>query len=862
MKFNFKKIASVLAGTVMMSSTLAFAAAANYPAPFVKGGNADVAIVYGSQPGYELDLIAVAEVNANLQAALAGQTATGGSSSTGATASGGDSINLATASQKLYMNSSINSARTTLTSSELPILLADGTATDLTGTQYKYTQKITLGSSQITFSRSGESIDPIPMVNIGTTPGSPLFNYTVTFVKNLNVSDTTNVVGNAELNLLGQTYTIGANSDSNTLYLYGSGSRLSVDEGETGTATVNDVEHTVTLKGATSTTGATIIVDGIQKSVAKGSSYKFAGDFEVYVKDVYYTTKTGTLSNVDLLLGAKTLHFEDGQVARYGADDTSVTNSLVTITGSNNQMISAVSIMEVSADSTGDYLSAGQEFTDNVLNGAVKVQFAGLVPSLTDESRDKVTVETDNSANAKVKFTSDKSGKEYTLFYGHDTDGTSDSALTNIRLADTNNQTIHVLEGENVNKSDLFVINSNDNGRILKLTSVGPGTNANDKTSFQDVITGQNFDVTTGVANSSSISIDGETYYVTTSPSTSANITWGAGAAVGGVQGTQTTLFPRIKLKSGAWMSILSATKVVNGTIYQVPGADSLTTYQTGVNFTNINNSGLATATGDAQYNITWGPGPGAQGNLTGLNFASSTVSCNFNSSTGPTILIQEPKTVTGVGSSNGKLICIPLTSEGTSTVEPAIGTPVFSDGTSLAGLALSSDSTKSQAVDIYGTLVERDTDDNNVVSVSIPSTQAYADVLFTGPNAVVTAGSVTSGSVKELGSVMVSDSQVASVSGKNLIVVGGSCVNTLAAQLLGGAGCGADFESKTGVGAGSFLIQTFDRTGGKVATLVAGYNMEDTKNAAKVLMAGTVDTTAGKKYKSTSATTVSLVTA
>ena len=108
----------------------------------------------------------------------------------------------------------------------------------------------------------------------------------------------------------------------------------------------------------------------------------------------------------------------------------------------------------------------------------------------------------------------------------------------------------------------------------------------------------------------------------------------------------------------------------------------------------------------------------------------------------------------------------------------------------------------------------------------------------------------------------MVRDTEVASVSGKNLIVVGGSCVNTLAASLLDGAGCGADFESKTGVGAGSFLIQTFDRTGGKVATLVAGYNMEDTKNAAKVLMAGTVDTTAGKKYKSTSATTVSLVTA
>ncbi len=78
---------------------------------------------------------------------------------------------------------------------------------------------------------------------------------------------------------------------------------------------------------------------------------------------------------------------------------------------------------------------------------------------------------------------------------------------------------------------------------------------------------------------------------------------------------------------------------------------------------------------------------------------------------------------------------------------------------------------------------------------------------------------------------------------------------------MLGGALCGSAFEAKTGVGNGQFLIQTFSRTGGKVATLVAGYNAADTTNAGKYLTTQTVDTTVGKKYKGTSATQATLVT-
>jgi hypothetical protein len=95
------------------------------------------------------------------------------------------------------------------------------------------------------------------------------------------------------------------------------------------------------------------------------------------------------------------------------------------------------------------------------------------------------------------------------------------------------------------------------------------------------------------------------------------------------------------------------------------------------------------------------------------------------------------------------------------------------------------------------------------------------------------------------------------------LIVVGGSCVNTVAAELLGSTTplCGAAFEEKTSVGTGAFLIKTFSR-GGKFATLVAGYNADDTKNAAKYLTTqSNIIIEAGKGYKGTSATSAELLT-
>ena len=145
---------------------------------------------------------------------------------------------------------------------------------------------------------------------------------------------------------------------------------------------------------------------------------------------------------------------------------------------------------------------------------------------------------------------------------------------------------------------------------------------------------------------------------------------------------------------------------------------------------------------------------------------------------------------------------------------------------------------------------------------------ESYAQVYLADINANIKPADVDGTLVPAL---PVLDTEADKIEGKNLIVVGGSCVNRVAAELLGVTykTCGADWPERTknadgtgGVGLDQYLIETFSRSTGKVATLVAGFNVGDTQNAATYLKTQSVDTSVGKKYIGTTATTATLQTA
>jgi hypothetical protein len=194
-----------------------------------------------------------------------------------------------------------------------------------------------------------------------------------------------------------------------------------------------------------------------------------------------------------------------------------------------------------------------------------------------------------------------------------------------------------------------------------------------------------------------------------------------------------------------------------------------------------------------------------------------------------------------------GRSVVVDISTDSNDGLEPHIAVYATSGVTMLE----TGDSTDQYEGYVVSNLATRFFEDKptsglNDVEIEYHDTEASADVFISEAGAAVVSDGTTS-TTKVL---PITDTEAATVAAKNLVVVGGSCINSVAADLLGGALCGADFEAKTGVGAGAFLIKTYSRAGGGVATLVAGYNAEDTTSAAKYLTTKDVDTTVGVEVK------------
>jgi len=117
---------------------------------------------------------------------------------------------------------------------------------------------------------------------------------------------------------------------------------------------------------------------------------------------------------------------------------------------------------------------------------------------------------------------------------------------------------------------------------------------------------------------------------------------------------------------------------------------------------------------------------------------------------------------------------------------------------------------------------------DADEVVLSVPEEQVYAKVS-------VSMGATVTGST---GSMVFKDTETASYANKNVVIVGGSCINAAAAEALGVAAgtCGSAFTAATNVASGQFLIKK-TTLGGKNAVVVAGYEADDTVKAAQALI-------------------------
>lgn len=876
MKFNFRKITSAMASTAMLGLTVATAAAANFPAPFVQNGNADVAIVYGSN----LDLPAVTDISTALSSALA-------EGSSGAPA-GNDAYPLFTSSTPLLMNNSLNSVRTTVTEGSLPSVLGD---TDFSGNVDAEAQfQLTLGSNpRVIFAKEPTtSSDPSVGLFFATSAANPLYNATVTFDEQVNF--TVEDSEGESITLFGQDFTVSSATDSDSLVLFRSAETLFLSVGAASSTPSQTVEvegstYTIELVAASDTSATVKVTNSAgqsdQKEINEAASKKILG-VEVAVNTADESTATNVIQ-AEILVGANRLTLENGEEVKIGTDNDAIDGTNVVFNTGNPAGFTQFTIQVFAEDGSHDFLAAGGELVDPVF-GSFRLLFEGLAVDLDDsEEREEILIKPSGTDMAAITFTSWEGQTLNNWEFLNNKSGGYASSF----LGDDNDWPLVMRELGQVNESAFTVVGNEDEGVLVELTTLTNGTTgfSDDAVEFTNVITGDKYSGSVTAEGVGTINIEGGSYTFTYldnkagDNSQHVRLNFPDSSTAGSL-----VVFPTIETEKGANLAFYEPMTIplsnVDGagqdaTSFKLPDGDG---------YTDITIADASNATTPAMWNITFGS-------------TRTTVNSSNTASSASGAIGALTYNITGSGTVNSTTIY--LVDSGANVMRPGVvlfeeqdesdvynavivessGAGVSDNGVSISevsftwngdadmknsaygtGFELESADDMFVKLDQWGTLstIDQTDSDQNHVALSYPDEQAVAMIYIDS----LAEGSGTN----TLGDVKVMDDELASsgMSGKNLIVVGGSCVNSAASTLLGNAGCGSSWTAATGAGSGDWIIQTFANpwANSKVATLVAGWEQGDTANAATYLTTQEPITNVGHKLTGTTATAATVVTA
>jgi hypothetical protein len=863
MKFNFRKIASVIASAVMIGSTLGTALAANYPVPFVSGGTADGAIVVtsGTHTGAAVDWDAAVGLQTALQGLVTSTTSTTSAAITGEAAA------LFSGGTKLYVNDTLNSVKTILTKSDLPTILADGSFSGNVDATMTFT--IDVGSNpKVTWAKQPTSSDnPNYALAISTGSTSAIYNSVVTFNKAVNLTHADSE--GQSITLFGQKYTIGSATSLTDLVLLKSAEKvdLSSDANPSQQVTIEGKTYTIELVSASDTAATIKVTDSAgtseSREVTEAASKKING----ITVAVINADETNLKLTASVVAGSDKITLVDGSAIAKGEEGTAIDGTNVEFTGGPSAM-TKIAVNISAPDSDHDAIKAGSSFVDPVF-GNFKLDFAGLnIPSDNSTAREEIAFTTSGVDKEQIKFT-DYRGLTKTFVYAKNT-----TAIGTKLMVDDDYHNITVMERQPIHYQEYVVVGNQDEGYLLKLSSVKnstTGTN-NDYVKFTDAFSGDVLETVWSGDGIGTISIGGKSYGVQLSgDSSNATEDYVVRLNYPDSSGDNTAiLFPTIKTSKGALVMLTDTLDInttgwyndssgvtYNLTSLKVPNGDGYTAIAL------ANEAGGVVDVGGTDLVISGNIGVAKPiGNIM-LNFTvltNDTLRVRVAKPTGTDLTagLYRPKVVIFEGKDDNNAyntMVVSLTGKGVSSDELGVDTVESSwtntsSSSSTWATTMASDSNKAQLADLWGTIALVDSSDSSdkTATISYPKEQLYAQI-YMGAN----AAAITPGQAGGAGGtiLVVKDTEVASVSSKNLVVVGGSCINTVAAKVLGSdvPVCGADFTTKTSVDAGKYLIQSVASpyNTGKVAVLVAGYEAAETKNAVLKLKEG-VATDVGTK--------------
>jgi hypothetical protein len=826
-----KKIVALGVGATMMGATILGATAAdlnNYPNFFLDGGTFDGLIVVGAGGP---DSLAAVDISSSMFYAGSGTGAT-----TTTTVSG-DAWRVATSSKFLEIANSnasdssvdgenFNNINTFIGDEELGAL-ADGTwATN--EQNYDYQQFLFFNDTTVTSGivKFTESDDDVTADHFYLANAEDIAQYKLEFTANAQ-SDVTDSAGSAttsgtylndfedtKMTIMGNEYTVvqarrptSTKTKSVKLVLMSGAVNDELQEGESGSYTVEGTDYDVELAFVDATSAKFKVNGELTNKLLDGDTYKLSDGNEIGVSEVLYQSYAGGIHSATFFLGAKKLELRDDDITvasgaynvKQGSED--IDGTVVTITGTDDNTTFTISTIEVYISAEDDFfVPAGSNLKDvmiaadeeaEALFGGWNIEYHGLEDVETHDLR----LKTSSSRRYDLTlFDGDNNAVDIPVAYA--------ASATNVTMGKDSGAAARTSQKRLIVNESAPLLDGAD-GATLPDTS-GP------------IAKDDYFIITGGTASDGSA----KSYLL---------------QYKGADKDTKTS--PKIKFKNEGSGETLeySVTSTDNG-----GAATTVATIKLGgYSFIVVNNSN--TDSDDFQINVSLDGDSdfdggqvdfidyyGSQWKINNLNRNGSDADYSTNISINMT---------TPNGDDYDNIVPAEIDLLITATTGPELRTAQ----TGLSLLTPSGETEIAYGYTSMGTFVtfSSPSGDPNELTLSYPSKQRLPQLYVTS-GSTSAATSTSGGSLARVAipvtATKLHTEAVGDVGSRHMITVGGPCANTVTAAVMYTeqgtdvpADCGQDFNP------GEARIVLYD-TGDTVAMVVAGFSGDDTRRAGKVL--------------------------
>lgn len=662
------------------------------------------------------------------------------------------------------------------TDADLPVLLADGVVADDDGTEVEYDQELVYGQQSIGFNSDDSDLDD-PVLNLDLDLATPEPLYTLTVGFNGGKLDATALNDSETIEIAGKTFTFDSGiTKTGKITLYGAETTTLLELNAPVTIESEGKDYTIEIVGASETNENAILdVNGVRKTVKQGNSLTING-LDVYIKNLFVTDIPTLSASVEVFVGSQEVELPAANAA---ATDVKINED--SVSGIQAQVIATTD----NSDITSIVFTFSPEKLNNDIDGYDEINFLLSGESVKDPLF----------------------GTFSTVFEGASA-ALDDSAKSYVRL---------VQNGE-----DLELTFTNDDGDEVTFTPYrleAEDATYTDVKFYNDVTGKEGFAV---VADTSADPLTEDMIFAV-------NEEFGD---------TKNTVLYEVISFDEDDVDTVTLKNLMTGDSKDYSDGDEL-----GDSSLYIVLNDVATAEEFELENIA-NVAQGTTGNLYvegGYHYIKlGTPSVTATTSDTAAVSIEEVSAGVYDATPDTTLdMTIKVDGSEKDEIDVVVDT---------AGLEADDENDYGYYLTQFGTYVKAETDEDSEAEFWVPKDEdgevSYAVLVAPEGASVMTSGGSSAVTTQKVNAFAVGaavrdvDVNLANPT-KNLIVVGGTCINSVAAALKGVSEgtCGMD----SGLNPNEAIVELFELDNGKVAMLVAGYEAVDTQAASRAIATGDI---------------------